>query len=495
MLRIPINFLTAPLIADLLLLAMTAIGRQEVHDGTVGADNIFPIDIMAFFITLAYIAISIDASGLIRWLAFKVLQKGGSRGHWLYLYLYTFFFLMACAIGNDPVILSGTAFLAYMTRISSNIKSPKAWIFTQFTVANIGSTVLVSSNPTNLVLAGAFKIKFITYTANVIVPVFVTATLLFPFLLWIAFPYESLIPTSITLHELPQAAKEKAPVNPNIPNARGTAEEAENADTEEAKLLSLEEVMNPFLDKKGAWAGAVIMATTLVTILALNAATDSSKEHPVYWVTLPAAFVMLCWDLAFGWRHRKETRDIARKGRKEVEEARKQREAAPKRSSSEDDESHEMTELDRSRSARQDETSSATGRERQTASSASSPDPESTVEDEKHATAAAQPMPTGVARKGTLVSGVRSSWRWFQETFPTTAAVLGHLPLPLVPFAFCMFVLVQGLVTKGWVPVFAYGWDHWVNKTGAVGAIGGMAFLSVIMCNVSPAARSNRRIG
>jgi hypothetical protein len=48
-----------------------------------------------------------------------------------------------------------------------------------------------------------------------------------------------------------------------------------------------------------------------------------------------------------------------------------------------------------------------------------------------------------------------------------------------------MFVLVQALVTKGWVPVFAYGWDHWVNKTGTVGAVGGMGFLSVILCNVS----------
>jgi hypothetical protein len=76
-LEFPMNFVTAPLIADLFLLAILAIGRQEVHDGTLGADHISPIDIMAFFITLAYIAISIDASGLIRYLAFKVLQKGG----------------------------------------------------------------------------------------------------------------------------------------------------------------------------------------------------------------------------------------------------------------------------------------------------------------------------------------------------------------------------------------------------------------------------------
>lgn len=36
---------------------------------------------------------------------------------------------------------------------------------------------------------------------------------------------------------------------------------------------------------------------------------------------------------------------------------------------------------------------------------------------------------------------------------------------------------------RRWVPVFAHGWDHWVNKTGTVGAIGGMGFLSVVMSN------------
>ena len=62
---------------------------------------------MVFFITLAYIALSIDASGLLRFLAFKVLQKGGKHGHRLYLYLYMFFFSLTAIIGNDPIILSG----------------------------------------------------------------------------------------------------------------------------------------------------------------------------------------------------------------------------------------------------------------------------------------------------------------------------------------------------------------------------------------------------
>lgn len=573
-LNFPMNFVTAPLIADLFLLAILAIGRQEVHDGTIGADNISPIDIMAFFLTLAYIAISIDASGLIRYLAFKVLQWGGEVGHRLFFYLYAFFFVLGSFIGNDPIILSGTAFLAYMTRVSSNIVHPRAWIHTQFAIANVASAILVSSNPTNLVLAGAFNIKFIHYTANMIVPVVVTAIVLFPFLLYIVFANEDLIPQSIKMHELPDEVKAKKPVNPNIPHARGhvDGDESDLANNEEGKLLSLEEIMNPFLDKGGAAFGAIIMAATLITVLALNAASTKSGAHPVFWVTLPAAFVMFCWDIGFGWYHRKETREIARKGREAFEIARAERvfqqaEEARRSSVAKNGPQHATNyELD-SYSPRQQpkemhfqdldgvyevkdtgcktilsQPAIAKGhsptpailltentddralgamssadversmlsphadmdkQEQQNSTSEISslgeksilnragtgsppqglfvPAADEDVERRRRSSLASIQWPRGPA---TLMSLGQDALRWCQETFPTAAAVVLHLPFALVPFAFCMFVLVQGLVTKGWVPVFAYGWDHWVNKTGTVGAIGGMGFLSVVLCNV-----------
>jgi Na+/H+ antiporter NhaD/arsenite permease-like protein len=531
--RFPLNFITAPLIADLFLLAIKAIGRQEVHDGTLGTNHIMPIDIMAFFLTLAYIAISIDASGLIRWLAFKVLERGGKVGHRLFFYLYAFFFGLGTFIGNDPIILSGTAFLAYMTRVSSNIVHPRAWIHSQFAIANIASAILVSSNPTNLVLAGAFQIKFIVYTANMIVPTAVTAIVMFPFLLYIIFADESLIPLSIKMHELSEEDKQKKPVNPNIPNARGNAEEEENLNNAEGKKLSLEEIMNPFLDKKGAAFGAVIMAAALVTLLAINASSQNGKEKPVFYVTLPAAFVMFCWDVSSGWIYRHETREIAAKGRRDVENARAVRELREREASQspeilglghsdEDDPSNlhgrtaEHTDDEISLGATDTCVASKTSTshpDRETPLSvsvlvdkekvpeieppgvssltnkrlalASSPEPldsrqtTDTVDEEKHAYPYQQNGPP------TLTSLVADLYRWLQETFPTVTVVVSHMPFPLVPFAFAMFVLVQALVTKGWVPVFAYGWDHWVNRTGTVGAVGGMGFLSVILCNVS----------
>ncbi|KAF7856087.1 hypothetical protein EAF04_010041 [Stromatinia cepivora] len=554
----PLNFVTAPLIADLFLLAILAIGRQEVHDGTVGANSINPIDIMVFFITLAYIAISIDASGLIRYLAFKVLQKGGKVGHRLFFFLYAFFFCLGTFIGNDPIILSGTAFLAYLTRVSSNIIHPRAWIFTQFAIANIASAILVSSNPTNLVLAGAFGIKFIEYTANMIVPVVVTAIVLFPFLLYIVFADEALIPLSIKMHELSEEAKAKKPVNPNIPNAKGEEEENEGA---ENKQLSLEEIMNPFVDRKGAAFGAVLMAITLIVVLAINAVSQSKGEHPVFWVTLPAAFVMFVWEISLGWINRHETREIARKGRQEVELARAERAIREEQEANQvtleqdqqdskntngaslaltkspeevemkivEREDGMLTENSRTPTLLVPENldgqnanlsdplgssiSTLAPKEDNLQNSRSSTSAMSTLDEKKELVPTETPSPPQgvlgprlsdqteldkravseqISRKvelrkqrghTTLVSLFGDAYLWCQETFPTVTAVVSHLPFALVPFAFSMFVLVQALVTKGWVPVFAYGWDHWVEKTGTVGAIGGMGFLSCILCN------------
>lgn len=478
----PMNFVTSPLIADLFLLAITAIGRDEVYGGTIGANSIVPYDIMLFFLSLAYIAISVDASGLIRWLAFKVLQKGGKVGHRLYFYLYVFFFALTAFIGNDPIILSGTAFLSYMTRVSSNIKHPRAWIYTQFACANIASAILVSSNPTNLVLAGAFEIKFIKYTANMIVPVVVTGIILFPFLLYIIFHDEALIPSSIKMEDLPDEIKNKKPVNPNIPFAKGEPEDEDDNDTsdDEQKQLSLEEILNPFLDKKGAIFGAGLMAVTLITVLVINAVAQGTHEWPVFYVTLPAAVVLIIFDLAMGWMNRKETRKIAQEGRKRAEAVSEQRERRRSIVQEEPGVLRNGESFNTNTTMDEKTQTPVVATPNQTSNETLQP----TADKERDASEEGQLKTPALRKRTTLQSVINERYQWARETFPTTMTVFNHLPLPLLPFAFCMFVLVQALVTKGWVPVFAYGWDHWVEKTGTVGAVGGMGFLSVILCNV-----------
>ena len=45
--------------------------------------------------------------------------------------------------------------------------------------------------------------------------------------------------------------------------------------------------------------------------------------------------------------------------------------------------------------------------------------------------------------------------------------------------------LVQGLSAQGWVELFARWWAAWADRTGTLGAVGGMGLLSCLLCNVS----------
>ncbi len=127
--HITIDHVSAPVIGVLVLLATTTIGGDQVKQGIVGEDGIEPYDVLALFISLAYIAISLDATGLLRFLAFLICLKAGrqgreAKGKTLYLLLYFFFWGAGVLVGNDPVILSGTAFLVYFTPCSGD-QSPR----------------------------------------------------------------------------------------------------------------------------------------------------------------------------------------------------------------------------------------------------------------------------------------------------------------------------------------------------------------------------------
>ena len=106
--------------AVVLLLATGAINGVVLRHGILGANGIEPLSIMGLFISLvrdkssylacaprgsyrepqAYVAISLDATGLFRFLAFWVARKGGTSGPRLYFYLYLFFLVSATVVGN-----------------------------------------------------------------------------------------------------------------------------------------------------------------------------------------------------------------------------------------------------------------------------------------------------------------------------------------------------------------------------------------------------------
>lgn len=100
-------------------------------------------EMISFICRQAYICISLDMTGLFQFSAFWVSRRAGNRG----TLAFTLFFMLTSLISglasNDVVVLTGTAFLSYFTRVSDI--EPTAFLMSEFTTANIGKYNLQSN--------------------------------------------------------------------------------------------------------------------------------------------------------------------------------------------------------------------------------------------------------------------------------------------------------------------------------------------------------------
>lgn len=458
-LRIPIPFLpgprrsvtidhvSAPMIGVLLLLATTTIGGAELRAGIVGEDGIEPYDVLALFISLAYIAISLDATGLLRYLAF-VISAHARKGMTLFLLLYSFFFAAGVAVGNDPVILSGTAFLVYFTRVAG-IVPPDAWIWAQFVAANISSAVLVSSNPTNLVIATGFDVSFITYTAYMVLP------------------------------SLASALAALGAILVLFRNKKGSKREDTDANTNSQSFLPTHDATPPtiyiprtlvrpdvnpraaLVDPKGAVFGSAVMAATLATLVG----TSVVGGVKVFEIALPGAALCLIRDAAADYirsrRQRGESIELQERSRNQAENS-----AAPAPAPGPSTEANPPSGA-----------ASACAEKPEPASPPPTPAP------------TPPPVPQSFPR---CVPRLRIALGRFRTTFPTVCSVFSRLPFPLLPFAFGMFILVQALSHVGFINILARGLGR-VCAAGHVPTAFFISFLGIVLCNVSFSSHPHTR--
>ncbi|KAH8118958.1 hypothetical protein DFH11DRAFT_1562144 [Phellopilus nigrolimitatus] len=439
--RFPINFQTAPLIAVLLLLATRVLDGTDVRQGIVGTNGIEPIAIMALFMSLvrtgfsssfhfltclkAYLSVSLDTTGLFRFLAFWVARKGGASGRKLYFYLYLFFFVSGVAVGNDPVILFGTPFLAYFSHVTG-VVPPTAWIFAQFSAANMASAVLPPSNLTNLVLTSAFSISFITYAAHTVLPAIAAGAAVYPVLAFGLFASRDWIPRQLDVVAL------QDPISPASAEPPTSSDDVAASSTPASSARHVGHAPGVLKDKFGAIFGGVLLSLALIVLIG-----TSPLKIQVWEVTVPPALIMLARDI---WHDRSRWR----------------KEELP-----------------------QEHSSTVQGQ-------AAGP---SDVELQPLSISTIPPHQESTAKEHQTLLSLISDLK--QEKLPTLCSILPRLPFSLVLFAFCMFILVQALTTRGWVEVFAIWWTAWVrvcSKAGSgsaiVGAIGGMLLVSVLLCNL-----------
>ncbi|KAJ8074811.1 hypothetical protein PM082_019136 [Marasmius tenuissimus] len=446
--KVSLNLTTAPIITIAILWASQCLGPTQIRNGIAGTDGVKPFNILILFFSLAYMAITLDITGVLQAAAFWVSNKGGSHGWRLYFYFYVMLTILSVVLGNDPVILSGTVFLVYYTNATG--LGPIPWLMAEFAAANTASMVLFLGNPTNVVICEGFLINNVAFTAYTILPFLGCIIVTF-----IALAFQFRDPKHI-----PKKLRHTGHLNP-----RGVLR-----------------------DPVGAWVGSLLLGGCLVVIIVV-----SFFDVDVWMITLPFAVAKFIWDLS--WDHyRYITGRIPHANQDRTGKGEDTDDAAAS-----DDAM--LSEFKRAIPAQQE---SGQERRKDTFSSASptlkgsgapnTPSPASTTdgiatpeksekvpeEDEKQKPhEKSEPVLFPSLRKRLHRVHVSLS-----AHFPTFFIALPRLPFALVPFAFSQFILIEALAHQGWIDVFAR-WLVIASKGQIHPVIWLVGVLGVVLCNIA----------
>jgi len=420
-LRVPINLTTAPILAIAILWASQCLGPSQIRNGIVGTGGIKPYNILILFCSLAYMAITLDITGILKAAAFWVRNKGGSKGRRLYFYFYVMLTFFSVLMGNDPVILSGTVFLVYFT-VVANIE-PIPWLISEFASANTASMVLVVGNPTNVVVCEGFSINNAAFSLYTILPFLACNVACYAAL---AFQFRH--------------GKHVSKVLP------ATAE------------LNPREML---VDPVGACVGSLLFGSCIVVIMVV------SFFHVDVWkISLPFAVAKLIFD--FIWDYFRYTT-----GRFKRDEA-----GEPDGSATVSDDPME-SQLKRAMSMPNgiDRQTTFASINPTLDAIPEKPNPDSTESSQT----LTPPKPTRFNSQRLYLATLHTA---LSHRFPTFFTALPRLPFALVPFAFSQFILIEALDHQGWINVFA-DWLVRASHRQIYPTLWIMGVLGVIMCNLA----------
>jgi len=166
-LRIDTYFLGA-LFGAILLVAAGALDYGQVRRGLGGSGRLQPLGILALFLSMVFISAFLDITGIFEYFARLALRFARSDGRRLFFSLYCTVSVLTIFTSNDIIILTFTPFVYYFAREAD--LNPVPYLVAEFFAANTWSMMLYIGNPTNIVIASAFDLRFLQYTAWMFLP-------------------------------------------------------------------------------------------------------------------------------------------------------------------------------------------------------------------------------------------------------------------------------------------------------------------------------------
>ena len=149
------------LIGATILVLCRGISLPEIGSGLIASSAINPLKILILFLSMTVQSIFLDEIGMFRYCANVALKKAKGSQKSLFFALFAVVSVLTVFTSNDIIILTFTPFICYF---SKNAKiNPIPYLFTEFVAANTWSMSLIIGNPTNVYLASANGIDFISY--------------------------------------------------------------------------------------------------------------------------------------------------------------------------------------------------------------------------------------------------------------------------------------------------------------------------------------------
>ncbi len=164
------TFFLGALLGPLLITSFGFLRFSETLSSLKGHEGLRPLGILALFLSMVFLSIFLDVTGVFDFCARWSLRRAGGDGRRLFFIVYATVSLLTVFTSNDIIILTFTPIIYYYT-LHARI-NPLPYLIAEFFAANTWSTLLSIGNPTNIVIAGAFRLGFVPYAAAMAGPTF-----------------------------------------------------------------------------------------------------------------------------------------------------------------------------------------------------------------------------------------------------------------------------------------------------------------------------------
>ena len=152
----------------LVLLVSGSLPLKFLASGLTADTSVNPIKILVLFFSMTSLSVFLDVLGFFRYLANVVLKKAGTNQKKLFVFLYVTVSVLTVFTSNDIIILTFTPFICFFAKRAKI--NPLPYLIAEFVAANTWSMALIIGNPTNIYLASASGINFVSYLKVMLLP-------------------------------------------------------------------------------------------------------------------------------------------------------------------------------------------------------------------------------------------------------------------------------------------------------------------------------------